>query len=85
MNREDQTKALHRILKESGEIAKSIETPSVRVLAGTISLLVLIVETQSRRLDALEYCKATSAPGMSHRWVDVDDTVRCQYCAAVRA
>lgn len=84
MKREQQEQALRRILKESGEIAKSIETPSVRVLAGAIAFLVVIIDSQSRRLDALEYCKATPAPGMSHIWIDVAHQIRCKYCNVER-
>jgi hypothetical protein len=85
MNREEQDRALHRILKEAGEISKSIESPSVRILAGAIAFLVVIIDSQSRRLDALEYCKASDAPGMSHRWIDVGPRILCQYCGVERA
>ena len=83
MNRQDQDKALRRIVKETGELAKSFDVPSVRVLALSIGPLVIIIDAQRKRLDALEPCEQNE--GGPHRWVMVGASMKCQYCPAVKA
>lgn len=86
MKREEMSKILHQILDQAAAVQKSVVVePSIRVLAGTVTLLVLIIDEQSKRLDALEYCKASTAPGMSHQWIDLGVRVTCQYCGVERA
>ncbi len=52
MTDDEVDRALKRILTESGAIVKSIESPSVRVLAGGLALLVLIVARQQKQIKA---------------------------------
>lgn len=82
MTREDQYKALRRIVNETGEIMKSIEGPAVRVLAGSIALLVVIIDAQGKRLDAIERCKAGGAADMPRVWQPVGDVVKRRHCPA---